>query len=61
MVVSASGTGSYYRKNLDKNIWHFSKECSNWPTSNYQVSYTKPKDEELCDECKAIVESGCNK
>jgi len=61
VVVSASGAGSYYRKNLDSNTWHFLKECSNWPTSNYQVSYTKPREEELCTECKSKLESGSNK
>lgn len=55
MVISASGAGSYYRKNLDSDTWHFTKECSSWPISNYQVTYTKPGDKELCDECKSII------
>lgn len=58
MVVSASGAGSYYRKDMDSNTWHFFKECSQWPTSNYQVTYTKPDEEELCPECKSRKQSG---
>jgi hypothetical protein len=61
MVVSASGAGSYYRKNLDSKQWHFCKKCSRWPTSNYKVSYTKPAEEELCPECKSLTQTGNGK
>lgn len=42
----------YKRKN-DKDAWHWCKNCSNWPTSNYQTSSTKPTSGELCNQCKS--------
>ncbi len=31
-----------YRKLKGKDTWHFCKNCSNWPTSNYDSSFSKP-------------------
>jgi len=41
-----------YRKKNGSDTWHWCKNCSNWPTSNYQTSSTKPTSGELCDQCK---------
>jgi hypothetical protein len=44
---------SHYRRRKGQDTWHFCSNCSNWPASNYDVSYTKPSYGELCNECKA--------
>lgn len=40
-----------YRKKKSSDTWHFCKNCSQWPTSNYDVRYTKPTTGELCNQC----------
>ena len=52
-----------YRKRKGSNdTWHFCTNCSNWPTSNYDESSTKPTTGELCNECKAKEKTGtCSK
>ncbi|MGH7834192.1 MAG: hypothetical protein ACREQK_11150 [Candidatus Binatia bacterium] len=42
-----------YRKKLDQDIWHFSSNCSNYPTTNYYLQFTRPSTGELCKECKS--------
>ena len=51
-----------WRKRKDKDTWHFCKNCSNWPTSNYEEKLTKPTTGELCNECRSKETSGiCSK
>lgn len=42
-----------YRKRKDSDTWHWCRNCSNWPTSDYDSRYTKPTSGELDNECKA--------
>ena len=42
-----------YRRKKGRDTWHWCKNCSNWPTANYDVKYTKPRSDELDNECKA--------
>ena len=42
-----------YRKVKGSDTWHFCKNCSKWPTLNYDNLYIKPTRGELCDECRA--------
>jgi len=42
-----------WRKGKGTGTWHFCPNCSNWPTSNYDVSYTKPMTGELDYECRS--------
>lgn len=42
-----------YRKTKGRDTWHFCRNCSNWPTSNYDTSATRPSSGELCNECQA--------
>ena len=42
-----------YRKKKESDTWHWCKNCSKWPTSNYDVQHTKPTTGELDNECKA--------
>lgn len=49
-----------YRKRKDRDTWHWCKNCSNWPTSNYDT-YTgsgRPSSGELDNECKAKEKAG---
>jgi hypothetical protein len=47
-----------YRRKKDSDTWHWCANCSNWPTSNYDVSYHKPTYGELDNECKAKEAAG---
>lgn len=49
---------STWRKRRGSDTWHFCSNCSNWPQSDYEVSYTKPNSGELCNECKAKQDAG---
>lgn len=40
-----------YRRRKDSDTWHFCRNCTNWPTSNYEETYTKPSTGELCNQC----------
>jgi len=45
-----------YRKRKDKDTWHWCKNCSNYPTSDYAektVDTGRPSYGELCNECRA--------
>ena len=42
-----------YRKLKGSDTWHFCRNCSKWPTSNYDSQYTKPTTGELDNECRA--------
>lgn len=51
-----------YRKKNGSDTWHWCKNCSKWPTSDYTTSYTKPTSGEFCNECKGKESSGnCTK
>lgn len=51
-----------YRRKKDSDTWHWCKNCSNWPTSDYEERYAKPTSGELCDQCKAKERKGeCRK
>lgn len=44
-----------YRKRKGKDTWHWCKNCSNYPTSDYdeKTVYTgRPSSGELCNECR---------
>ena len=41
-----------YRRKRGGDKWHFCKNCSKWPTFNYDSIYVKPSESELCNECK---------
>lgn len=48
-----------YRKRKEgSDAWHWCTNCSNWPTSNYDSSPTKPDDGELDNECRAKEKAG---
>ena len=46
-----------YRKKKGTDTWHWCKNCSNWPTSDYDEEWhpgtERPKSGELDNECRA--------
>jgi len=51
-----------YRKRKDKDAWHWCRNCSNWPTSNYDSRQSKPTSGELCNQCRSKDSGGtCKK
>lgn len=49
---------STYRRRKGSDTWHFCSNCSNWPTSDYDTSYSKPTSGEFCDQCLAKRKDG---
>ena len=47
-----------YRKRKGHDTWHFCKNCSNYPTSDYTYQYTKPTTGEFCNECQSKKAAG---
>jgi len=50
-----------YRKKKGSDTWHWCKNCSNWPTYDYdekEVGAGRPSGGELCDECIGKEKSG---
>ena len=44
---------SPYRRRKGSDTWHFCRNCSQYPTSDYDERPDKPTYGELCNECKA--------
>lgn len=42
-----------YRKSKHSDTWHFCRNCSSWPTTNYDEQTSKPVTGELCNQCKS--------
>lgn len=47
-----------YRRRHGHDTWHFCRNCSNWPTSDYDELNQKPMSGELCNECQAKKREG---
>ena len=50
--------GTTYRKKKGSDTWHWCRNCSNWPISDYDERDTKPTSGELDNECKAKEAAG---
>ncbi len=44
---------SVYRRSPGGSLWHFSENCSGWPTGEYLQIEMEPDLGEICGECKA--------
>lgn len=43
-----------YRKRKDgTDTWHFCRNCTLWPQSNYDEQQSKPTTGELCNQCRS--------
>ena len=40
-----------YRKKIGSDTWHWCRNCSKLPKSEYTTNSTKPTSGELCNEC----------
>ena len=47
-----------YRRKRGSDTWHWCRNCSNWPTSDYESRYTKPTTGELDNECRSKEAAG---
>lgn len=47
-----------YRRREGHDTWHQCRNCSTWPTDNYEESSSKPTVGELCNECSAKQMAG---
>lgn len=47
-----------YRRRRDSDTWHFCRNCSKWPTSDYVEQTSKPTSGELDNECLAKERAG---
>ena len=47
-----------YRRTKGRDTWHWCSNCSNYPSSNYETSPSKPRSGELCNECQAKDRDG---
>ena len=47
-----------YRRKKGSDTWHWCTNCSNWPTADYEVRYTKPTHGDLDNECKSKEAAG---
>lgn len=47
-----------YRKSEGCNVWHWCKNCSRWPETDYEEHPAKPYTGELCNECQALSRKG---
>lgn len=60
-IESYRQVATLFRKRKGHHTWHFCVNCSTWPTSDYETSLDRPKNGELCNECKTRLAKGnCN-
>ena len=51
-----------YRKKKGSDTWHWCRNCSNWPTWDYDERSTEPTSGEKCNECRSKDKAGtCTK
>ena len=41
-----------YRRKRGSGMWHWCRNCSGWPTDDFEVSYTEPRSGGLDNECQ---------
>ena len=62
MITNRPRKRTAYRRRKGGDAWHWCRNCSTWPTSDYDERYTKPTSGELCNECKHKEKNGtCRK
>jgi hypothetical protein len=47
-----------YRRRKGSEAWHWCRNCSTWPTSDFEERESEPDPGELCNECRAKERSG---
>lgn len=44
-----------YRRMVEIYVWHFCRNCPNWPVSDYQEAVRPTKWGSLCSKCQALL------
>ena len=47
-----------YRRRSGSDTWHWCSNCSNYPSSGYETSGSKPSSGELCNQCQSKEAEG---
>jgi hypothetical protein len=47
-----------YRRRNSADTWHFCRNCTLWPTSDYKEQQSKPTTGELCNQCRSKDSAG---
>jgi hypothetical protein len=47
-----------YRRRKGSTVWHWCRNCSEWPLTEFESVYTKPVSGELDAECRAKEDVG---
>ena len=47
-----------YRRRNGHDTWHFCRNCTLWPTSDYKEQENKPTTGELCNQCRSKDTAG---
>jgi hypothetical protein len=47
-----------YRRQKRNTVWHWCRNCSKWPLTEFESVYTKPATGELDRECREKEEAG---
>jgi hypothetical protein len=47
-----------YRRRNGSDTWHWCRNCSQWPTSDYVEQQSKPTTGELHNECRSKEAAG---
>jgi uncharacterized protein (DUF433 family) len=47
-----------YRRRMNNDTWHWCRNCSTWPTNDYEESPSRPTVGELCNECHGKQRAG---
>ena len=51
-----------YRRRNNNDTWHFCRNCSLWPTSDFAEQGSKPTTGELSNQCRSKDDAGtCTK
>ncbi|MDB5694482.1 MAG: hypothetical protein JWN21_25 [Sphingomonas bacterium] len=44
---------AYRKRKSGADTWHFCRNCTLWPTSDYSEQSGKPTTGELCNQCRS--------
>lgn len=56
--LEEAAAGMAFRRRRDSDTWHWCRNCSNWPTADFDERPMKPSGGELCNECAAKQRDG---
>lgn len=61
-IIGVKCMVTYYCKSKNNDTWHWCRNCTDWPTSNYDEEVhpgiERPKTGELCSQCEMKEKAG---